>query len=84
MKIHTTVSDVEGLLLSSGKFIALKNFNVTLNVQDLSVATKNGKADLSSLSPEDRAEFYDYMICRWIAAKETDARNRWASVADHS
>lgn len=80
MKINTSVN---GLICSSGTFIPLCRFDVTLDVQDLSVSTKWGALELSVLSPQDRAEFYDYMICRWIAAKEADARDRWASVAEH-
>lgn len=88
MKIHTTDAGVDGLLLSSGTFVPIWMFNVTLNVQDLSVSTKKvsakiDNANLSSLSPEDRLEFYDYMLCRWLAAKEAALRDRWSSVAAH-
>ncbi len=83
MKIHTTSTGAEGLLLSSGTFIPLWTFSVALNVQDLSISTRDDRANLSSLSSlssEDRQEFYDYMICRWLAAKNAMVREMWSEV----
>jgi len=84
MKLHTTDADVDGLLLSSGTFIPVLDLEVTLNIRNLSISTKNGKVDLGSLSPEDKGELYDYIICRWIAAKNACFREVWASVAEHN
>ncbi len=78
MKTHTTITDVDGLLLSTGKFIPIKNFEVALNTQDLSVTDKGGKTVLDGLSDIEKAEFYDYMICRWMAARENMFQIFWS------
>lgn len=80
MKLHTTATDVDGLLLSSGTFIPVSDLEVALNVRNLSLSTKRGKLDIEYLSAGDRAEIYDYMICRWIAARNAMVREMWSDV----
>ena len=80
MKIHTTDTDVDGLLLSSGTFIPVLDLEVSLNVRNLALSAKSGKLDIESLSTGDKAEVYDYMICRWMAARNAMVREMWSEV----
>jgi hypothetical protein len=80
MKLHTTATEVDGLLLSSGTFIPVLDLEVSLNVRNLALATKSGKLDIESLSAADKAEVYDYMLCRWLAARNAMVREMWSEV----
>jgi hypothetical protein len=84
MNIHTTDADVDGLRLSSGTFIPVLDLEVSLNVRSLALSTKNGKLDIESLSASDKAEIYDYMLCRWLAAKNATVREMWSEVGSHA
>ncbi len=84
MKLHTTDTDVDGLLLSSGTFLPVIDMEVALNVRSLALSTKSGKLDIESLSAADKAEIYDFMLCRWMAARNAMVREMWSEVGSHA
>jgi hypothetical protein len=85
MKIHTNNRGIQGLLCSSGTFIPLGSLCISLNVLDLSVNAEKWYDGLAveSLPLQDRLELYDYVICRWLAAKEACLREKWDTVSQH-